>query len=137
MMGDHPDRQDMILSGEHPDPKTASMSEWSQWVEKNYPYDERWRLHLLTRQRKPVVGSRAELDDLRGLLDRSMAADMARLWFHLGTPEWEKSYLDAQRFKAKMAAAAEAKRLAGQQEEPQGASRSSKRGRTQQWEDRP
>lgn len=135
MIGDHPDRIDMLASGDYPDPRTATMSEWSEWVEANYPFQERWEKWLGTRQahRKPIPGSRQELEDLRGVRDRDQTADLARLWFHLGTPEYERAFEANERFKE--AKAREEMKRRQELEQESSAPKNTKRGRAQQWQD--
>jgi hypothetical protein len=137
MMGDNPDRIDMVASGECPDPKTATMADWSKWVEANYPYDPKWNSWLFRRlpHRRHPQGSKRELDDLRGIQDRSQAADFARLWFHLGTSEYERSFEANERF-AKAKAAAEEKRRQEFEQSQESAPRAQfKRGKAQQWQE--
>jgi hypothetical protein len=55
---------------------------WSQWVELRYPFDSKWERHLKTRQphQRPPMGHADELNDLRGMRDRSQAAMFAIFW---------------------------------------------------------
>lgn len=57
-------------------------SQWSEWVESEYPFDPAWERHLQTRQphQRAGVGSAEELHDLRGIRDRVLCADLAIMW---------------------------------------------------------
>jgi hypothetical protein len=55
---------------------------WFEWVNRRYPFDDAWERHLLTRTERPQPCSEEQLDDLRGIVDRSLAAMFAELWFH-------------------------------------------------------
>lgn len=64
-------------------------SVWLEWVNTEYPYApgmERWLRTRQPHQRAPV-GSRKELDDLRGIRDRSTAVMLARLWVNANRHE--------------------------------------------------
>jgi hypothetical protein len=55
--------------------------DWLAWVNRHYPFDEDWERHLLTRAEHPEPGSKEQLNDLRGLVCREMAAQLAEKWF--------------------------------------------------------
>jgi hypothetical protein len=55
---------------------------WQRWCDEEYPFDPKWEsilLHRTTEQRAPV-GHPTELNDLRGIRDRELAAMLAPLW---------------------------------------------------------
>lgn len=67
----------------------ATDDEWLRWIDREFPFApgmERW---LITRQphQRGQVGSRRELEDLRGIRDRSMAVMLARLWLNANRSE--------------------------------------------------
>jgi len=135
MMIDHPDRIDMIASGEYPDPHKATSEQWRLWVDAKYPYDSRWRAHLLTRQHRPFPGSAEELDDLRGIRDREQASSLAALWFHLGTREWERARRSTEQHEAHQRAEQERKRREADEQSNETPTRTNKRSRAQAWQE--
>ena len=90
MTPDHPDRQRLLSEGSHPDLTNGTPGDWVEWVDANYPYSPEYRHKLLKRWQRPAPGSLHELLDLCGISDRWQAADLARLWFYLGTADYER-----------------------------------------------
>ncbi len=64
-------------------PEKPADGNWRRWVDENYPFARDWERHLLTRTEQPQPASEDQLNDLRGLKDRELAANMAQLWFYL------------------------------------------------------
>lgn len=63
-------------------PQKPSDGNWLKWANALYPFDPDWERHLLTRTERPRPGSEEQLDDLRGLRDRDLAANLAQLLFY-------------------------------------------------------
>ena len=65
------------------------VEKWHEWLEASYPFTEQWARHLRTRMpdKRAPVGTEKELDDLRGLIDRSQAVDFAQLWVKINPTE--------------------------------------------------
>lgn len=133
MILDHQDRQRLLAEGKHPDLKSGTPDEWREWVNANYPYSPEYHRKLIKRYQRPAPGSLHELLDLCGLPDRSQAANLARLWFHLGTRDYERSFDSNERFKrVQEARVRDAQQAAANQESPRA---HSKRGRAQAWQE--
>lgn len=63
-------------------PEKPQDGDWLAWCDRNYPFDPRWERHLLTRTERPKPATEQQLNDLRGIADRSMATHLAQLWFY-------------------------------------------------------
>jgi hypothetical protein len=64
-------------------PKMREPNEkWLAWIDSEYPFAKGAETFLLTRlpEKRAAAGSRRELNDLRGISDRSLATFLARLW---------------------------------------------------------
>lgn len=90
-MTDHTDRQRLLTEGNHPSLAHAKADEWLAWVDAHYPYSAAYEQKLTHRQTRPQPGSMHELLDLCGIRDRKQAAGLARLWFYLGTKQYERN----------------------------------------------
>lgn len=99
MTSDHPYRENLVRKGDYPNLKDATQADWLQWVDSKFPFSPEHHQRLLRRHVSPDPGSELELSDLRGMPDRLQAADWARLWFYLGTRDWERAFRANKQFK--------------------------------------
>jgi hypothetical protein len=90
-MTDHADRQRLLIEGNYPSLAKANEHDWLAWVDRNYPYSAAYEQKLTRRHTRPQPGSMHELLDLCGIRDRKQAAGLARLWFYLGTKQYERN----------------------------------------------
>lgn len=60
-------------------------NDWLTWADQHYPFDPKWETILLKRlpEDRATPQSQSELNDLRGLRDRTQAAMMASVWYNI------------------------------------------------------
>ena len=63
-------------------PDRRDATGWLSWVNTNYTFEPKWERRLLKRRERPTPGSEEQLNDLRGVRVREIAAELAGLWFH-------------------------------------------------------